>query len=335
LDRIDSFPTSGTLLLADRSDLSPPTVAALEGWVKRGGHLIIAAERHLARDPLLRDYGVGVRDGRSAGMPNAAESITLADGTELQVALPRAPILSAERGRLDWAHEVNGGLLMLQLSSQRGRVTVMSSFAPFHNLQLARYQHADLLWHLAGTDASHPVWLVRRLQTQSLPQWLAEHALPALVALAICLAMGLWRVVPRFGPLIVPAPLDRRSLTEHLAAMGRFYASRGQRARLLAQLRDDALEALVHKIPEARVEDGTARLKVAARASGMRARDVVYAFSAPAGTAHDFAAAVRLLREFRVQLARGAPGEAQQSARAAEQAAQKSAEDANTPKSYA
>jgi hypothetical protein len=87
--------------------------------------------------------------------------------------------------------------------------------------------------------------------------------------------------------------------------MGRFYASWGHRAELLAQLREDALAALLQKVPEARVEEGTARLKAAARATGMRARDVIHAFSTPAAHARDFAAVVRLLREFRVQLAQG------------------------------
>jgi hypothetical protein len=217
--------------------------------------------------------------------------------------LPATPILSASVDRLDWSHEVDGAIVMLELTKGKGRITVMSSSSPFYNYGLGRYQHADLLWRLVGGSSASPVWFVRRLQTQSLPGWLVEHALPALIALAIVLLILLWRVMPRFGPLINPGAPDRRSLTEHLMAMGRFYAAQGQRSELIGTLREDALDALMQQAPEARMADGAARLKIAARASGMRPRDLLYAFTQPAATAREFTIAVRLLREFRQQLA--------------------------------
>jgi hypothetical protein len=303
LERLSRFATSGTLFLADRGDVTPPLAHALRDWVRRGGHLIIAAERHLTRDPLLQELGVFVQVRRQDTAPAHAEPIVLPDGGRLEVALPPGPGLSVERDRLDWWYESNGTLLMVQLTEGRGRVTVMSSFAPFHNRAIGRYQHADLLWYLAGGRAASPIWLVRRLQTQSLPGWLLEHALPALIALALVLLGMLWRVMPRFGPLVQPGTPDRRSLTEHLTAMGRFYSSQGQLGVLIGVLRQDALDALAHKVPETRMADGAARLKAAARVSGMRPRALLYAFTSPASSAREFAGAVRLLREFRTQLA--------------------------------
>jgi len=303
LDRLSRFATSGTLFLADRSDVTPPLAHALREWVRRGGHLIIAAERHLTRDPLLQELGVLVQVRRKDSADAHGEPVVLPDGSRLEVALPPSPSLSVERDRLDWWYESNGAMLMVQLTEGRGRVTVMSSFAPFHNRAIGRYQHADLLWYLAGGRAASPVWLVRRLQTQSLPGWLLDHALPALIALALVLLVALWRVTPRFGPLVRPGAPDRRSLTEHLTAMGRFYSSQGQLGVLIGVLRQDALDALAHKVPETRMADGAARLKAAARASGMRPRALLYAFTSPVTSAREFAGTVRLLREFRTQLA--------------------------------
>jgi len=306
LERLTQFAPAGTLFLADRSDVTPPLVQELRGWVRRGGHLVLAAEFPLARDPLLQELGVSARVRRKEFSPPRSAQIELPDGSRLQAALLHNPVLLIDRERADWWYEDDGAVLMVELIEGRGRVIVMSSFAPFHNRAIGRYQHAELLWHLASpSGAAGPVWLVRRLQTQSLPGWLAAHALPALIVLGLLLIITLWRVMPRFGPLVAHNAPDRRSLTEHLTAMGRFYSSQGQLAALVKTVRQDALDALSLRVPETRNEDGAARLKAAARVSRMRPRELLYAFTSPATTARDFAAAIRLLREFRAQLARG------------------------------
>jgi hypothetical protein len=310
LERLAQFAPSGTLFLADRTDVTPPLVQELLAWVRRGGHLIVAAEYSLARDPLLHELSVSVRMRRKDFAPPRAVEIELPDGSRLQAALPRSPVLLVDRERAHWWYEDDGGMLMVELIEGRGRVTILSGFAPFHNRAIGQHQHAELMWRLASPGgAAAAVWLVRRLQTQSLPGWLAEHALPVLVVLGLLLILALWRVMPRFGPLVAQSAPDRRSLTEHLTAMGRFYSGQGQLAALIKTVRQDALDALGARMPETRGEDGAARLKAAARVSGMSPRDLRYAFTSPATTARDFAAAIRLLREFRAQLAQGRSGD--------------------------
>jgi uncharacterized protein DUF4350 len=303
LERLGRFPASGTVLLADRSDVTPPLAHALHEWVRRGGHLVIAAEYTLPRDPLLQELGITVQGRRRDFSPEVQE-IELPDGSRVKAAIPRSPTLYVEHERAHWRYEFNSALLMVQLTEGRGHVTVMSSFAPFNNRAIGAHQHADLLWHLASQNgAGAQIWLVRRLQTQSLPSWLAENALPALIALGILLAMALWHVMPRFGPLVPNVAPDRRSLNEHLAAMGRFYSSQHQHAALIQTLRQDALDALAARAPETRAQDGAARLKAAARVSGLRPRELLHAFTSPVSTPREFAGAVRVLREFRARLA--------------------------------
>jgi AraC-like DNA-binding protein len=137
---------------------------------------------------------------------------------------------------------------------------------------------------------------------RSLPQWLASNALPFLVALGVFLVLALWRAIPRFGPLQPnPAP-DRRSLVEHLSAMGRFYSMQRQLPRLIQIVRHDDLELLGSRAPETRGQDGAARLKSAARVTGLRPRELLQAFTATVTTPHEFITAVRVLAAFRQQL---------------------------------
>ena len=137
---------------------------------------------------------------------------------------------------------------------------------------------------------------------QSLPQWLIKHALPAVIALIAFLLLALWRVIPRFGPLQPAAAPDRRSLVEHLSAMGRFYSMQKQLPKLLHTVASGRARAVAARAPETRGQDGATRLKSAARLTGLRPRELLQAFTAPPTTPHEFILAMRTLAAFREQL---------------------------------
>ena len=305
LTRLDKFPLSGTIFLAaDRSDLDSPTAARLLAWVQDGGHLVVAAERPLAHDELTDLLGVSVQEDdlrRPAWKP---DDVQLADGTKLRVDLMPSPRLYDDGDTASWSYQSYGALRMLQIPYENGFVTVLSTFRPFTNYAIGSLDHAELLWRLAS-DNGQPfeVWLVRHLDVQSLPGWLLRNALPVVIALAVFLALTLWRVSPRFGPLRPsPAP-DRRSLVEHLSATGRFYSMQRRLPALIQIVRQDGLDLLAARAPETRGQAGAARLKTAARLTGQHPRELLQAFSAPATTPHEFTQAVRVLAAFRRQLA--------------------------------
>jgi len=123
--------------------------------------------------------------------------------------------------------------------------------------------------------------------------------LPALIALGVFLALTLWRLSPRFGPLVPNLAPDRRSLVEHLSATGRFYSRQRQLTAVLRIVRQDGLDLLASRAPETRQQDGGARLRTAARLTGQNPRELLHAFSADAATPHEFTLAVRVLASFR------------------------------------
>ncbi|HTS51870.1 MAG TPA: DUF4350 domain-containing protein [Burkholderiales bacterium] len=305
LGRLDTFSVGGAIFLAaDRSDLDSPTAARLLAWVRKGGHLVVAAERPLSHDALMNMLGVSVQEDEVRRPVWKADDVQLPDGTRLRVELLPSPRLYDDEDAASWSHQSYGALRMLQIPHEDGLVTVLSTFRPFTNYAIGRLDHAELLWRLASRDGQpFEVWLVRHVDVQSLPVWLLHNALPVLIALGAFLALALWRVSPRFGPLRPSLPPDRRSLVEHLSATGRFYSLQRRLPALLRIVRQDGLDLLGARAPETRGQDGAARLKTAARLTGRRPRELLQAFSAPAATPHEFTQAVRVLAAFRRQLA--------------------------------
>jgi hypothetical protein len=89
-----------------------------------------------------------------------------------------------------------------------------------------------------------------RPEQLSLWNFLKENAAPALAASAVLLALWVWSIAPRFGPVAPDLPPGRRRLLDHLRASGRYYWARGLRSRLVVAARDAALRRLNRAQPD-------------------------------------------------------------------------------------
>lgn len=309
LRKLGALPPAATVILAaDRSDLDPPGARSLLSWVERdGGHLIIGVERELPRDVLLQQINVEARwqtsDEEDEPPARGIDRVPMPDGVDLRADLLPSPVLvDLDEDADAWRFSSRGGVRILQFAWGEGDITVFSTLRPFNNRQIGRLDHAELLAQI--TDAAQPgeLFLIRHLESPSLIGWLAQNAPAVLAALGVFLLMWLWRVIPRFGPLAPsPAP-DRKSLLEHIRAVGRFYLDQRELARLLELLRAECVELFNRRAPHAQGLDEAARLREAARMTGVRPRDLAQAFSARADTPNDFSAAVRTLASFRRRL---------------------------------
>lgn len=301
LSELNKLAPRGVLLLgATRGNLDPVAVRNLLAWVERGGHLILGAEHSWREDPLLDLLSIEVGEEERAPGPRV-DTVTLPDGTALRVELTPSPPLIDEEGQASWTHEFQQAVRILQLERGAGRITIFATLRPFSNRDIGHNDHAELLARLAASDSGE-VWIVRYLDAPSLLEWLWGHAAETLVALGVFVLLWLWRVVLRFGPLR-PAPVpDRRSLIEHVRALGRFYADQGLLPRLLQRVRTDAQATFDRAMPELRGAEGSQRLKEAARLTRMRARDLLVAFTRELHASKDFTQSVRTLALLRNRL---------------------------------
>jgi hypothetical protein len=235
------LPPNGTLILPDRRDaLAPDERRRLLAWVDAGGHLIVEDEDHRRPDPVLDALGVKRKPGPKAA-PEAA----------IEVRLPHAPAPLSVRMHARQTLEVPQAEVMVRGKSVthlvhfrrgRGQVTVLNDFGFMRNPAIGAVDHAEFLWQLTrfqpGTAA---VLVFDNPEKLSLARWLADHAWAAVAAAALLLALWLWSIAPRFGPLAPDPEPVRRRLLDHLRASGRFQWSVGDGAALAESAREAAL----------------------------------------------------------------------------------------------
>jgi hypothetical protein len=245
LPALDALPAAGVLLLPNRRQaLTGERMAELVRWVERGGHLIAEAEYLGVPDPLLDSLNVQRADGPPGMKPLRVELPQT--GRRLTVFLPGAMKLVSAEGDV----RLRIGDQLISFARGQGIVTVASSLHFARNRAIGANDHAELLWHLLALTPGRELVVYFRPERLSLWGFLTEHAAPVLAAGALLLALWLWSIVPRFGPVAPDAPPGRRRLLDHLRASGRYYWTKGLRARLVVAARDAALRRIARAQPD-------------------------------------------------------------------------------------
>jgi len=115
---------------------------------------------------------------------------------------------------------------------------------------IGAHDHAELFWSLLSLAPGGELQVYWRPERLSLAGFLKEHAALAVAAGGLLLALWLWSIVPRFGPVAPEAPAGRRRLLDHLRASGRYYWAKGLRSRLVVAARDAALRRIARAQPD-------------------------------------------------------------------------------------
>ncbi|HEX2198594.1 MAG TPA: DUF4350 domain-containing protein [Burkholderiales bacterium] len=262
LPELDKLPGDGVLLLpAGRQAIDPRRLRRLVDWAAGGGHLIVEAELPGVSDPLLEALGVQRRAG---GRNFKAPPVQTAQGRTLKVSLFGRTVLQLpEDAQVLFSAGSGRATVMASMEHGRGTVSVAGSFAFARNNLIGTDDNAVFFWYLLELAPAKALYVFLRQERLSLWSFLRQHAAPVLAAVAALLVLWLWRIGPRFGPVLPDAPPARRRLLDHLRASGRYYWARGLRARLVIAARDAALRHVAHAHPdfgEASPEERASRL---------------------------------------------------------------------------
>ncbi|MBL8516416.1 MAG: DUF4350 domain-containing protein [Betaproteobacteria bacterium] len=124
--------------------------------------------------------------------------------------------------RVETVHRANS-LHAIALPLGRGRVTVLSDWRFLANDDIGRDDHADFLVAMLGGDLKAlTVLLVPSEDVPGLHKLIWRHGAAVVLTLAVLLTVLLWRAGTRLGPVAARAEPVRRSLLEHVRAMGEF-----------------------------------------------------------------------------------------------------------------
>ncbi len=244
----DSLPAGGTLLIPNRRQaLDVLRIGEILSWVERGGHLIVEAELPGVADPLFDRLAIA---RTWVAQPAATHKVEIPGYRTLTASLPGTLTLdfSGKDTRL-----LAGTPKMARLATfahGRGLVTAAATLQFAHNRLIGEHDHAELLWRLLSFAPGPQFQVYFHPERLSLWSFLTEHAAAALASTALLLALWLWSIMPRFGPVAPDLPPGRRRLLDHLRASGRYYWVKGLRSRLVVAARDAALRRLARAQPD-------------------------------------------------------------------------------------
>jgi len=198
------------------------------------------------------------------------------------------------------------GLAVRGYAEGRG-VVVLMAHPYFGHADLRRYDHAELLLALARLHPGAGQFTIVRQLT--LPTWygaLWRAAWPFLSALALLVALLLWRALRRFGPLLPQAAQPRRALLEHIDASGNWlWQASGGRELLLAAARGLTDDALRRRAPALAQLDLPQRIAELARRHAYPVADLQLALAdAAASRPPTFTRQIALLQQLRTHYER-------------------------------
>lgn len=284
LDRL----SPGILVVPNRrQSIDAARSSRLLAWAQAGNHLVVEAEFVGVDDPLLDALQV-----KRTGNAKPQATPMFPDRLSLEAPAVKPSLQIGDK--------------LLSFPRGKGRVTVATSLAFARNRLIGQPGNVELLWRVMQLTPASELQVFFHPERLSLSGFLLEHAPLALIAAALLLALWLWHIGPRFGPIVPDAPPARRRLLDHLRASGRYFWAQGLRARLVLAARDAALRRIARSQPDfahAAESERQARLAALAGIAPEEARQFLAAGGAMRG--HDFIRMVQRAQRVHRALERG------------------------------
>ena len=329
---LEQLPANGVLILSGERQyhLTPGRTKALFAWVESGGYLIADAGWVNPSDPIIRRFDLRFRPPEPAAKPaqkedtdneetDSAQDDTVRSraarepsrrtvsipgyGRELRMRAVQQRQLYVGAVSPAWSvqgvadKKGNQGMELLEFRLGKGSVTLINGLWRFNNWSIEQDNHAELLAALLLTHQPHgDVRIMTRLNVPSIWEWLSEHAQEALAAALALLAAWLWHIIPRFGVVRPDALAERRSLIEHLSAIGRFLWRQRSLDVLLDAARSNLRTRLVLRFSAQPLHADLARR------SGLAVDEIAFALTGAPRSPAQYTAAFRTLRELEQRL---------------------------------
>lgn len=240
-----------------------------------------------------------------AACPAQRESGTLAPlfgpgATTMQVCFdPRFRIEA--KGEKLWESGDAAGSHAITVAHGAGRITVLTDYDFMRNGAIGQADHADFLLAVIGFRPGLTVWFIPREDVAGIVSLAWRYGWPVVILLGVWIVLALWRAGSRLGPTEPEPEPVRRSIEEHVRAIGEYLWRRGEALVLwksaLAGVRRRMELALA---PVPRPDD---RLILLSKKTGLDLGLLQRAFyPRPSPSAEEFARAISTLETVRKNL---------------------------------
>ncbi|MEO7243215.1 MAG: DUF4350 domain-containing protein [Variovorax sp.] len=339
---LSALPPNGArlVLVSQQWDLFPERVAQLEGWVEAGGQLILPGEL-VNHDSLVEWLPIGQddlpeprkpprrgqQDGPFSKLPNPGgcrllhQTNGMAGGYAGRRSFkvcglpPSARFLPADADIEPlWSVEGAATGEFLRVPFGRGSVTVVGEWSSVRNDHALREDNPLVIAAALQAGSGSEIWFVVEESREAFPLWLWHRGWAAIALALLALVAAVWRVAPRFGPLLQPPGRARRSMAEQVRGTAEFLQRHGGEALLAAQLRALRQAATRHLRRQAQDVPAT-RDGAIATATGIDANDLRRAGEARRRSPAALAADLELLETARRRLEANGPMSAPAAAR--------------------
>ena len=283
-------PPQATLVLTSRDwDLLPQRTKRLHNWVRNGGQLVIPKWAmdlpSLENLVFIEDDSAKRKPGKAACHDLTTSRVTEASGLPIQssyrICAPLVgPAMTANSSTILWAVKSTDGVEVLRVALGRGSVTVVGPWDALDNTHMLQEDNALLTADALQLRAGRDIWFVAEEARNPLPQWLWQNAWPALLAGLLAIALAVWRGSVRFGAVVKPMGLQRRSMTEQVLGTAQFLHQHGGTALHAAALRalQETARARLHNFAAQSLFE---QARMLAHVTGLGERELARALTPP------------------------------------------------------
>jgi len=289
-----SMPPQNARLLLDHAhwNMFDGRAQALRQWVEAGGHLVIGGwllhSEALEWLPITSGTSPPVpknapvaEEARASGCYTLTEPdgipASYTDTRPLNYCPPSGAFqrhlvpASNQHNRPLWqVVNVQGGAKMMRMPYGKGSVTVLQEEAFLDNDYVLQGDNALLAASVFQVEPGAGYWFVTKESRQPLLATVWRRLWPAVCLALLALAAFVWRSAVRFGPVLPPLGMQRRSMREQVHGTGHFLLTHGAEALHAAQLR--ALhETASRYVPDWATMDTAARSAALAQTTGLPA----------------------------------------------------------------
>jgi hypothetical protein len=186
------------------------------------------------------------------------------------------------------------GVHLMQFDVGSGLLTIISDSTIWTSYRIEEYDHAFLLWVLSSSDGSFAI--LRPQVRESLWQLTIQQAPELLIAVAVILALWLWRLGHRFGRILPWQLTDARAMGEHFSSVTDYLWHRKRGPDLILPLRQRVLRRASLNLGEFARAQQNRQMELIAGRCGMETDAITRALHGTDFSETSFVQTVKLLR---------------------------------------